>query len=119
MKRVGVTDTVESMRWGRCLWQQGLDGSRRHLLVLVSERGDSVEQASGWNGLSQLHEPRLTNIGKIAMYAREVADLLIAELQSSGVISVESGERVQLQAHAAWERRFRDFHETRDLKQFH
>lgn len=103
------------VRFGRCLWQQGESGARQHLLVFVSADGDHDEIRRGVG----LNEPQLTNAERIAVQGREIAEAIIDELRVADVLSEEALERIRQRGASAWERRFRDFAEARDLSQFH
>lgn len=114
LRRVGVQDEPMQVRFGRCLWQQGESGARQHLLVFVSADGDDDEIRRGVG----LNEPQLTNAERIAVQGREIAEAIIDELRVANVLSEEALERIRQRGASAWERRFRDFAEARDLSQF-
>lgn len=116
LRRVGVQDEPLQVRFGRCLWQKGEGGARRHLLVFVAADGDDDDTRRGFVGIN---EPRGTNAARAALQGREVAEAIIDELGLAGLLSQEAIERIRQRGESAWDKRFRDLNETSDLSLFH
>ena len=91
---VGVRDDAVRMRFGRCLWQSLPDGGVRHLVVLVSERGDTANKFAGFN----LFQPELTRMMQHTVITRMKLDALIGELHQVGVLPSEAVERLNREA---------------------
>jgi hypothetical protein len=115
--RHGVTEAPLRVRFGRCLWKKpdSPGVARQHLVVLVSEQGDSERKQRGLN----FDEPRSGNAARVALEGREMAEALLEELQAAGVLLPEALERVRQRAASAREQRFRDLNEARDLKEYY
>lgn len=115
--RHGVTEAPLQVRFGRCLWTKpdGPGAAREHLVVFVSEEGDSERKQRGVN----FDEPRSGNAARIALQGRDMAEALLEELQANGVLQPEALERVRQRTASALERHFRELNEARDLKEFH
>jgi hypothetical protein len=116
LRRVGISDEPISVRFGRCLWQATANGARRHLVVFVSQQGDTAETRRRVGLFA--NEPRSSNAARIAMQGREVAQAILDELDLAGVLSPEALERVRARGAEAWDRRFRDLAEVDDLTDF-
>jgi hypothetical protein len=108
--RVGVNEKPLRMRFGLCLWQK-TDAGRAHLLRFVSEEGDSEEAQRGLG----LYEPMLGRIARKAVAAEEMADALLSELESSGVLSETAASTIRSRAIDSWRKRWRELYESDDL----
>ncbi len=108
--RVGVSEKMLRMRFGRCLWQK-TDGGRAHLLRLVSQQGDDEETQRGL----MLFQPELGHLERKVAAAEEAIEAILAELQSAGVLSESAAPAIRARVDEAWEKRKREFDETRDL----
>lgn len=115
LRRIGVQDEPLQVRFGRCLWQKGQDGVRRHLLVFVGAEGDDEQTRRGYLGLD---EPRGFNAARVALQGREIAEAVIEEIALAHLLTPEALERIRQRGESAWDRRFRDLSETSDLSQF-
>ena len=116
LRRVGVQDEPLRVRFGRCLWQKGEGGARRHLLVFVAAEGDDEQTRRGFVGFD---EPRGSNAARIAVQGREVAEAIIEEIALAELLTPEALERIRQRGESAWDKRFRDLSETSDLSQYH
>jgi hypothetical protein len=108
--RVGVHDEPLRMRFGRCLWQKTERG-RAHLLRLVSEEGDDEETRRGlmW------FQPELSHLERKTAAAEEAIEALLGELQAAGLVTGSAVANIGARVEGAWEKRARDFDESRDL----
>ncbi|WP_156887176.1 MULTISPECIES: hypothetical protein [Nocardioides] len=116
LRRIGVQDEPLQVRFGRCLWQKGEGGARRHLLVFVAADDDDDETRRGFVGLD---EPRSTNAARVALQGREIVEAIIDEVALAGILPQEAIERIRQRGESAWDKRFRDLSETSDLSLFH
>jgi len=111
-----VQDEPLQVRFGRCLWQKGEGGARRHLLVFVAAEGDDEQTHRRYVGFD---EPRGSNAARIALQGREIAEAIIEEMALADLLTPEALERIQQRSESAWDKRVRDLNETRDLSLFH
>lgn len=116
LRRIGVQEESLQVRFGRCLWQRGEGGGRRHLLVFVGAEGDDEQTLRGYVGLD---EPRASNAARVALQGREIAEAIIEEIALGDLLTPEALERIRQRGESAWDKRFRDLSETSDLSQFH
>lgn len=116
LRRIGVQDEPLQVRFGRCLWQKGEGGARRHLLVFVAAEGDDEQTRRGYVGFD---EPRGTNAARMALQGREIAEAIIEEIALADLLTPGALERIRQRGESAWDKRFRDLSETNDLSLFH
>jgi hypothetical protein len=116
LRRIGVQDKPLQVRFGRCLWQKGEGGARRHLLIFVAAEGDDEETRRRYVGFD---EPRGSNAARIALQGREIAEAIIQEIGLADLLTPEALERIRRRGESAWDKRFRDLSETSDLSLFH
>jgi len=64
-------------------------------------------------------EPRSGNSARIAVQGPELAEAVIRELGLAGLLSEAALQRIRARGEGAWDRRWRDLAETRDLTEFH
>lgn len=116
LRRIGVQDEPLQVRFGRCLWQKGEGGARRHLLVFVAAEGDDEQTRRGYVGFD---EPRGSNAARMALQGREIAEAIIEEIALADLLTPGALERIRQRGESAWDKRFRDLSETSDLSRFH
>ena len=117
LQRIGVQDEPLQVRFGRCLWQEGESGVRRHLLVFIAAKGDDEPTRRRYIGF--VDEPRGTNAARVALQGREIAEAIIEEIALANLLTPQALERIRQRGESAWEERFRDLSQTNDLSLFH
>jgi mRNA-degrading endonuclease toxin of MazEF toxin-antitoxin module len=108
----GFSDDEISMRFGRCIWQSHEDGSTRHMIVLVSEQGDS----DGPNFL--LGEPQTQRLKERSLTSEVGLRALIEELERSGVLSREAIRRIDEKTNKPDWAMIREFDRASSIEEF-
>lgn len=116
LRRIGVQDEPLQVRFGKCLWQKGENGARRHLLVFVAADSDDEQTRRGHVGFD---EPRGSNAARIALQSHELAEAIIEEMALADLLTPEALERIRHRGTLARDKRFRDLSETSDLSRFY
>ncbi len=110
----GIRDTPVRMRFGECLWQSLAGGRARHLVVLVSEHGDTVGKLVGL----QLFQPELTRMMQHTVITRMKLDALITELHQAGVLPSEAVDRLNREVDVLPFDLMREFERANDVEEF-
>jgi hypothetical protein len=110
----GIRDTPVRMRFGKCLWQPLAGGGARHLVVLVSEHGDTADRLAGL----QLFEPELTRMMQHTVITRMKLDALITELHEAGVLPSEAVDRLNREVDVLPFDLMRKFDRADDVEEF-
>jgi hypothetical protein len=93
--RRGISDEPLRMRFGRRVWQQAGDGTRRHNLVLIA---DEDKSRAAPDPLSLANQPQLDRTMEKACANTNALTLLLEELQSKGVLDKDAFHAIK---HAA------------------
>lgn len=112
-KRIGVSDAVIRVRFGRCLWQASEDG-RRHLLRLVADE----DNPTGGGIFRLQHEPELARAQEKIAVLEEELNSLVHLLVETGALNEEAKAKLEDAKADSWSLRFRDFDEAIDLEDF-
>jgi hypothetical protein len=112
-KRIGVSDEVLRVRFGRCLWQQGED-QRLHLLRLVADEENRV----GGGAFGRQHEPELARAQEKIVALEEGLNSLVDLLVEAGSLGKEAAAKLEDATADAWSLRCRDFDEAIDIEEF-
>ena len=110
----GIRDTPVGMRFGKCLWESRAGGGARHLVVLVSEHGDTAGKLAGL----QLFQPELTRMMQHMVITRMKLDALITELHQSGVLPSEAVGRLDREVDVLPFDLMREFERANDVEEF-
>jgi hypothetical protein len=110
----GIRDTPVRMRFGKCLWESLAGGGARHLVVLVSERGDTAGKLAGL----QLFQPELTRMMQHTVITRMKLDALITELHQAGVLPSEAVDRLNREVDVLPFDLMREFDRANDVEEF-
>ncbi len=106
--RRGISDTPLRMRFGRCLWEWGGDGTRRHHLELVAAGGGNEAAPPP---LALVNQPQLERTMERVVANADALAKLLEELYSQGVL----GESTFQAINAAATPRPLTRHEERDM----
>ncbi|MFF7581143.1 hypothetical protein ACFZBE_40395 [Streptomyces sp. NPDC008061] len=115
--RRGISDTPTRMRFGRCLWQENDNGTKRHNLSLVADEGQEDGESSAF---ALLNQPQLDRTTEAAVANARALAVLLDELQTQGVLPAEAADRVKAAAvsRELTAQEGRQFSNTYDLDQY-
>ena len=114
--RRGVCDDRRSMRLGRVLWQQCDDRTIGHHITLVDEAFDARDEANAVFALAG--EPQVGNlVGQVSSLLVQF-EILMAELESAGVVAPGSVQRIRAAAGTLAPDRRHIFFEVADLSKW-
>ncbi len=112
--RRGVQDEPLRMRFGRCLYQNKDDGSRRHRVVLVQDDYDEQEKPPfrGFN------EPEMRRVQDAVVVLQQTVDALVDRLVAAGALPAESAADVRERYQEVRRGALRQFDRTEDEDDF-
>lgn len=93
--RRGISDTPLRMRFGRCLWEWGGDGARRHHLELIAAGGGNEAAPSP---LALVNQPQLERAMERVAANTDALAKLLEELYSQGVLSESAFQAINAAA---------------------
>ncbi|MGW5803807.1 hypothetical protein ACWFQ7_29515 [Streptomyces bacillaris] len=114
--RRGVSETSLRMRFGRCLWQQGVGDTRLHNLALVADE-DQPDLPLGYAGINQ---PQFSRALEKTVATSKALDLLVEQLHSQGILTEEVAASIKAAAlpHELTPRESREFCRTDKIESF-
>ncbi|PVC76939.1 hypothetical protein DBP20_35215 [Streptomyces sp. CS131] len=114
--RRGVSETPLRMRFGRCLWQQGVGDTRLHNLALVADE-DQPDPPLGYAGINQ---PQFSRALEKTVATSKALDLLVEQLHSQGILTEEVAASIKAAAlpHELTPRESREFCRTDKIESF-
>jgi hypothetical protein len=108
--RRGVQDHALRMRFGRCLFHDNADGSRRHKVLLVQDTYDEREdqQFKGFNW------PEMQRVQEAVVVLQQTVEGLLDRLVAAGTLSSDDSEAIRDGAQEVSQRQLRQFDRTAD-----
>lgn len=108
--RRGIQDHALKMRFGRCLFHDNADGSRRHKIVLVQDTYDEREnqQFKGFNW------PEMQRVQEAVVVLQQTVEGLLDRLVAAGTLSSDDSEAIREGAREMTQRQLRQFDRTAD-----
>ncbi len=106
--RRGVQDHALRMRFGRCLFHDNADGSRRHKIVLVQDTYDEGENQrfKGFNW------PEVQRVQEAVVVLQQTVEGLLDRLVAAGTLSSDDSEAIRDGAQEVTQRQLRQFDRT-------
>lgn len=113
--REGVQEEPLEVRFGRCLWEDQPDGSRKHFIVLVERSWDEERDRPPFKGP---HEPEIRRleeaVASLQSLVRDLADQLVA----AGTLSAVDVDAISERTKAVAPPQLRQFDRAKDIDDF-